>query len=208
MSSNHAPTVVDLPPSDREVRWVLTMFAESLVQGMRLAADGLMPPQADDASFFTASLRERWLRLLFALSRTDAGAGWCMDRGIDAAEAAYHLMAVERTARFDLEKARMLAVTWSWCLSRDAAVWERAPGVRPAPWRLENISLEWLGNAVFEYLRRLPVAPLRHRPLAFEAPRWVLANLPEQLERNLFELPDWEAYHRPLTPADLEDETL
>lgn len=186
-----------------EVRWVLAMIADAIVHGMRVGADDLPGPH-DQAGMWMEPLTFRWAQLVDEASDADDVEDYLWGIRDDATERSFQHAAYFRAERIDRDSPKLLPSTWQWLDAIGPTDWERAPGVAPVP-DLSVLTVEWLGNAVFEYARRLGIAALKDRPAAFRAAEHVLVTHGEFVRMNVLELSDALAYRAPLDSSSFLD---
>lgn len=179
-----------------EVRWVLAMLADAVVHGMRVASDDLPGPH-DQGGMWMEPLIDRWAQLVDEASEANDVEEYLWGLRDDVAERSFQHAAYFRVERTGTEAPKLLPSTWQWLDALEPTDWERAPGVAPVP-ELSELSVDWLGNAVFEYARRLGIPALKDRPAAFWAAEHVLVTHGEYARMNVLELSAALAYRAPL----------
>jgi hypothetical protein len=186
-----------------EVRWVLSMIADAVVHGMRVAADDLPGPH-DQGGMWMEPLTHRWAQLVDEASDADDVEDYLWGLRDDVAERSFQHAAYFRVEDTGTDTPKLLPSTWQWLDAIGPTDWERAPGVAPVP-DVSELSVEWLGNAVFEYARRLGIAALKDRPAAFGAAEHVLVTHGEFVRMNVLELSDAVGYRAPLDSSSFQD---
>lgn len=200
MHLKHTPngTAVEFTPL--EVHWILRMIAEWILMGIH-HFDSDSPPPLRQIQVFVEHVHVRWAYLIIETATDEDSKAWIRELAENAATAAYAVTAWTDTEQPPNPHAQDLMSL----LGADAAKatnWGLAPGVVPVP-RFGEFTADWLGNATFEYVRRLNVPGLRNRPECIRAAQWVLAQLPATQNWGDMSREEWHRYRRLLTMADL-----